>query len=350
MVPAGRPRRERRQLPHERQRPEEELAGAEGDDEERDHHRHGALSSRAQRRRPDPAPEAVTPRSPAQVVELVEVSVLAEGRPDASGQDGHLGRVLGLRPGPLPRGDGVGRIEALVGEAADVAGEARAPPHLQPADLGVGEETVLRQLAPQHGELAQPAEVPAPGAGDRPNAVAVAGEHGHDDLAETQEHGLRQHPEEVDRGVALEHGPQLVPPLQRLHGDRRPTLGLAADRERLEPTGDGLAVAHPGVGRHHDPRARDLAPPRQVEVLAHGDDPAVEALQLGEEIRPHQDAAARSDEDVAHCVVLTVVDLAPRDAIHDRTRLVAAHPDVQDDAGIVPVHELRGHDAGVGAE
>ena len=54
---------------------------------------------------------------------------------------------------PFPRGHGVGRLEALVGEAAEVAREARAPPHLQPADLGVGEEAVLGQLAPQHGEL-----------------------------------------------------------------------------------------------------------------------------------------------------------------------------------------------------
>ena len=44
-----------------------------------------------ERGRPHPAAEAVAPGAPAQVVELVEVGVLAEGRPDAPGQDRHLG-------------------------------------------------------------------------------------------------------------------------------------------------------------------------------------------------------------------------------------------------------------------
>ncbi len=46
--------------------------------------------------RADPAAEAVPPGPPAQVVELVEVGVLAEGRPDAPGQDGHRGHPLAL--------------------------------------------------------------------------------------------------------------------------------------------------------------------------------------------------------------------------------------------------------------
>ena len=76
----------------------------------------------------------------------------------------------------------------------------------------------------------------------------------------------------------------------------------------------------------------------------------VEPLELCEEVGPHQNAAARSHEDVAHGVVLAVVDLALEDAVHDGARLVAAHPDVQEDTGVVPVDELRGHHAGVGAE
>ena len=53
--------------------------------------------------------------------------------------------------------------------------------------------------------------------------------------------------------------------------------------------------------------------------------PGVEAPELGEEVGPHQDAAARGDEDVAHGVVLAVIDLAGLDAVDHGARLVAAH-------------------------
>ena len=80
VVPAGRPRRERRQLPDEGQRPEEELTGADGDDDERDDQATARWRPVLSGDRPHPAPEAVPPGAPAQVVELVEVGVLAEGR------------------------------------------------------------------------------------------------------------------------------------------------------------------------------------------------------------------------------------------------------------------------------
>ena len=128
------------------------------------------------------------------------------------------------------------------------------------------------------------------------------------------------------------------------------TGGLARHHQRLQPSGDRLAVTHPRVRSHHDARPRDLAAPREVEVLPHGDDPGVEALQLGEEIGSDQNAAARRHEDVAYGVVLPVVDLALHDAIHHGARLVAAHPDMEQHAGVVPVHELRRDHPGVGSE
>ena len=76
-----RPRRQRSQLAHQRQRPEEQLAGPDGDDHQGDHHRHGALATGAERGGADFAPEAVPPGAASQVVELVEVGVLAEGQP-----------------------------------------------------------------------------------------------------------------------------------------------------------------------------------------------------------------------------------------------------------------------------
>ena len=137
-----------------------------------------------------------------------------------------------------------------MGEAAEVARQPRAAAHLQPAHLGVGEEAVFGQLAPQQRDLGQPPDVPAPGARDGPDPVAVAGQHGDDDLAEGQQRRLRQHPHEAEPGVALEHGPQLVAPLQHLHGDGVATLASRpATASGSRPAGHRLAVAHPRVGR-----------------------------------------------------------------------------------------------------
>ena len=237
-----------------------------------------------------------------------------------------------------------------MGQPADVAREPRAAPHLQPTHLGIGEEAVLGQLTPQDRELGQPAEVPPPRSGDGTDPVAVAGQQGHDHFAEGQQGGLREYPHQGDPGVALEDGAQLMAALQGLHGGGVAALGLAGHRQRLEPAGDHLPVAHPGVRGDHDAGAGHLAAPGEVEVLPHGDDARVESFELGEQVRPHQNAAARCHEDIAHRVVLPVVDLAFGDAIHDGARLVTGHADMEKDAPVVPVHELRGHHPGVGSE
>ena len=304
----------------------------------------------AERDRTDLASEAVPAGAPAQVVELVEVGVLAEGRPDAAREDRHLGAlVVPLRP--LPRdGDGIGGLEALVRETAEVARQARAAAHLQPAHLGVGEQAVLGQFPPEQGDLGQAAGVPPPRTDDGAHPVAIARQQRDDHLAEGQQGGLRQHPHQAETGVALEHGAQLVASLEHLHGDPVASLVHAEDGQGLQATRDGLAVPHARLGCDDHTRPRHLAAPRKVEVLAHGHDPGVEALQLGEQVSPRQNAPARGDEHVADGVVLAMVDLALDDAVDDGAGLVAAHPDVQEDARVVPVDELRGHHAGVGAE
>ena len=88
---------------------------------------------------------------------------------------------------------------------------------------------------------------------------------------------------------------------------------------------------------------------RRRSGLPHGYDPGVETLE-----QPEESARTRittpHDEDVAHGVVLPVVDLTLDDTVDDGTALLTARPDVQEDSGIVPVDELRRDDAGVGAE
>ena len=116
------------------------------------------------------------------------------------------------------------------------------------------------------------------------------------------------------------------------------------------PPATAFAVAHPRVGRDDDAGAGHLAPPREIEILTHRHDAGVEPLELAEQVGADEDAPAGGDEHVAHRIVLAVVDLALEDPVDHRPRLVAAHPDVEQDGGVVPVDELGRDDAGVRAE
>jgi len=57
-----------------------------------------------------------------------------------------------------------------------------------------------------------------------------------------------------------------------------------------------------------------------------------------------------AEKDVAHRVVLTVVDLSRLHTVDDGAAFVHRHADVQQLRGVVPIDQLRRHDAGVGAE
>ena len=137
-----------------------------------------------------------------------------------------------------------------MGEPAQVAREACAAAHLHLADLGVGEEPVLRQCAPEQRKLGQPPEVPGPGPAHGTHPVPVAGEEGDEHFAQGQQRRLGQDPHEGEPRVALEHGAQLMAALQHLHGDGVAWVALDRDRQRLEAAGHRLAVADAGLGRH----------------------------------------------------------------------------------------------------
>ena len=181
MVPGAGPRGQGRQLTDQGQGPEEELAGPQHDHERRHQDGHGALASGAERSGPHPTTEAVAPGAATQVVQVVEVGVLAEGQPHAAGELWYLVAFLVAHPG---HGRGVGRFETLVREPAEVAREARAAAQLEAAHLRIGKEPVRGQVAAQHGDLGQPAGVPPPGPGDGAGPVRVAGQQRHDHLAQ----------------------------------------------------------------------------------------------------------------------------------------------------------------------
>ena len=95
VVPARRPRRQRGQLADEGQRPEEEVAGPERDDEQRDRprpRRAGARCSAGDERtlRPKRSRPARRPRSSSSSKSASSL----KAEPDAAGEDRHLGRSL----------------------------------------------------------------------------------------------------------------------------------------------------------------------------------------------------------------------------------------------------------------
>ena len=128
----------------------------------------------------DPASEAVAPRAPAEVVEVVEVGVLGEGRPDAAGEHGHLGRLGGLWM-TMADGHGIGGVEALVDrrEKYSTAGRSPAPAGGGPrhrAAVGGGPSLALHlDLRAAGRSNARPRSPPGPGAGHRrPGPPAIS--------------------------------------------------------------------------------------------------------------------------------------------------------------------------------
>ncbi len=73
--------------------------------------------------------------------------------------------------------------------------------------------------------------------------------------------------------------------------------------------------------------------------------------ERGEEIGPDQGGPSRGDEDVAHGVVLFLVELTRLDqAAPDHAHLVRGGPDREQPVRLVPLHVLGAGDPGVGAE
>ena len=196
-------------------------------------------------------PEAVTSGAVTQIVELVEIGVLAERHADAARQERALDLLV---PSDLPSAGhhGIGGIEPLVREPRQVVREAGAAPQLQAPHLGIGEQPVRGHLAAQAVQLREVAGVPPPCAGDRPQPPAVAGEHRHQQLAQGQERRLGQHPDQMEPRVALQHDTQLVAALEPLQCHPHAVHLDAVHRQGQRAARHRFAMTHPRLGRHHD--------------------------------------------------------------------------------------------------
>ena len=216
------------------------------------HHGHGALATGAQEGPADLAPEAVTARAMAQVVELVEVGVLAEAEPTLPVSTGRSGVscCAAARRATTPRRWRPRSPGGTGARRSGRAGRCRAAASAAPRRRGTGGGPPAAGGGPQ---LAQVAGVPQPGAGHRPGPVAVAGQQGHDHFAEGEQRRLGQDPEEVEPACSTSRrcaarGGVAAPAASR--GARRPRPPATVSGRSA--TGHRLAVAHPGLGRHHD--------------------------------------------------------------------------------------------------
>ncbi len=111
-----------------------------------------------------------------------------------------------------------------------------------------------------------------------------------------------------------------------------------------------LEVADPGAGHGDDAPAGESGAPRQVEVLAELVDVRGKATERLEQVGAHQDRAARGHEDVAHAVVLGLVELACFQQGQDGAVAVGAHADAQQALGVGPRDHLRRGQPGVGTK
>ena len=118
-------------------------------------------------------------------------------------------------------------------EAAEVAREPRAAAQLQAAHLGIGKQPVRGHLAAQRRDLGESADVPTPRPGHRAGPFRVPSQQCHEDLAQREQCRLPEDPDQGQTGVVLQHGAQLVAPLQVLECDRVPPAPLPRQVERL---------------------------------------------------------------------------------------------------------------------
>ncbi len=120
-------------------------------------------------------------------------------------------------------------------------------------------------------------------------------------------------------------------------------------RLRVGPVADRLAVTGASVGCHENAGTDQPGPPTQIEIFAAGKGLWVEPAELGEEVGPQEHRGTRHVEDVAHAVVLLLVEFAGLDARVRDTETVDGHPDLEQHLGVVGIDELRPHDPRVRA-
>ena len=108
-------------------------------------------------------------------------------------------------------------------------------------------------------------------------------------------------------------------------------------------------MPHTG-GRCHDHTCTgEPRTPAQVDVVGTGERRRVESAELVEQVGPYEHGGVRNEEDVAHAVVLFLIDLVGFDARERDAVMVDRHADLEEDLGVLLVDDLGADDAGVRA-
>ena len=213
---------------------------------------------------------------------------------------------------------------ARLDAALEVLPHARRARRLEPPDGRVGGVPVALDPPALADARRQVAEVPPPRHrhGARLGPAARQRESRH--LGHTQQGQRDERGGEAEERVALDHGPQAV---AHRDGGRRGGQRAGAD-------------PRPRLGHHQHRPVDDAGPPAQVEVDGLVVVVGVEALQLGEQRRPHEQARDRDEEDLARAVVLAGVDLAWVDGGEGDGKAVGRKAHLDQHRWVVDVNQL----------
>ena len=162
-----------------------------------------------------------------------------------------------------------------------------------------------------------------------------------DEQREHPEHGTAREPQRHEG-----QRPQSAVDQQRVDGVAPiDATGSATDRvEAAHAAQARLGMEDHRVGAGEHPVAGPDHPPAEVDVVAEQAEPLVETTQAFEDVATYQHARGADGEDVAHDVVLALVELA-----EFQTRLAVAaagdgHAELEQPAAVGPVPQLGAED------
>ncbi len=184
-----------------------------------------------------------------------------------------------------------------------------------------------------------------PGAGDPHGRADLAGRRGGplaEHLEQRAQEGERNQREPVERDGGRRRVDEATVQLRLPAQATAPTTRRALAQEG--GAGGGVARGGDARGRDdHDAVAGESRADAEVERVVDDGQRVVEPAELVPEAVPHEHAARGDAEDVAHVVVLRLVELDVDDG-HGRAERRERRPELVDVAGVVPLHELRASD------
>ena len=121
----------------------------------------------------------------------------------------------------------------------------------------------------------------------------------------------------------------------------------SSGRSARERSVAGFAVTRPRIGDDEHARAREPGAPAQVEIFRPREGLGIESAEFLEQIGAHEHDRGGDVEDVAHAVVLLLVELARFDAGVRRAETVDGATDLQQDLRVLGTDQLRPEDPGV---